>query len=574
MCGIFGYIGESFDAPKITFAGIKDLEYRGYDSWGVAFLDQEGIGVIKKAGKIGDAKIGNPKSQIAIAHTRWATHGGVTDQNAHPHTSCTNSIALIHNGIFENHLQFKKMLGKNHKFTSQTDTEVAAHLIEKYLSLMSFEDAFSKVFSEMLGMNALVAIDAKGEKILAAKKGSPLVLGFGENQNFIASDSQALLHHTDQVYFLKDMEMAEITMQKIRVRDVTGDKFKSIKRLKIAKVYKAETKGKYKSFMLKEINEQPAFILNAAKSKPNQNVQSNIRSHEQNYLIGCGSAYYAALAGQYLFSKVGINANAIQASEFCYLKPFINKNSNIIAISQSGETMDLLETVNFLKSKQVNVDSITNVYGASLYRASDNSILLNAGREKAVASTKALTLMIANLIKLVLPNYKNILKNVSRNSKEIINSPDILTVAKALADSKGIFVIGRGPNYVAALETALKIKEISYIHAEAFAAGELKHGPLALIEKDTPVILFIPNDETKPEMMIAAHEIKARGGKVIAVSENKSKIFDYFIKVKYSDEGTIICNIIVGQLIAYYITVIKKLDADMPRNLAKSVTVK
>ncbi len=580
MCGIFGYIGSHKNAAKLVFDGLKSLEYRGYDSWGVAIAANSKISVKKRAGKIGGANVNDlPKGEIAIGHTRWATHGGVTDINAHPHLDCKGDIAVIHNGIFENYEEIKKnLLKKGHKFISETDTEVIPHMLESL--------PFASVFNKMEGLNAVITINAHTNQILAARNGSPLVIGFGKDENFLASDAAALFPYTKNVYFLEDNEMAILEKDKVIIRNVKNGKKIIPKIQKLNWSLAAGQKGKYPNFMLKEIYEQPKIIANITASSGSQalKIAKEIRNAKGTYFVGCGSASYAALAGTYLFSKVAKrHINSAIGSEFGYHLDFLNKNSLVIPISQSGETMDILESIKKAKEKNAKIACLTNVLGSSLYRLSDFKILIGAGPEKSVASTKALTGMIAHLILLayslnggVKEGQKVLIKSVDSTRKVLSNKSvkSIKQLVDKIYEARNMYAIGRGISYPTALETAMKIKEISYIHAEGLAAGELKHGPLALVEKGTPCIAFLPDDETYGANLAGAMEMKARGGFVIGVSHKTHEVFDYYIPVTDAGEATIIPNIVVGQLLAYFLTIKKGLDPDKPRNLAKSVTVK
>jgi len=580
MCGIFGYVGGRSDSAKLVFDGLKSLEYRGYDSWGVAVISNEKIYVKKKAGKIGGNNVKElPTGQIAIGHTRWATHGGVTDINSHPHLDCKGKIAVIHNGIFENYEEIKKKLvAKGHKFISETDTEVVAHLLEK--------SNLRSVFNKMEGLNAVIVIDSKKEQIIAARNGSPLVIGFGKGENFLASDASALLPYTKEVYFLEDDEMAVLEKDRVIITNVKTGKKSKFKKQRLNWEIAEGEKGKYPNFMLKEIFEQPKILSEIALTGTVlvKRIARTIEKSRGTYLVGCGSASYAAIAGTYLFSKIAKrHMNFAIGSEFGYHLDFLNKESLVIPISQSGETIDILESVKKAKDRGAKIISLCNVLGSSLYRLSDEKILIGAGPEKAVASTKALTGMLAHLILLsyslnggVKEGQKILIKSVE-SIKKILSPKNVNKVrnlAEKLKDNKHIYVIGRGLSYPTALETAMKIKEISYIHAEGLAAGELKHGPLALVEKGTPCVAFLPDDETYGANLAGAMEMKARGGYIIGISYKPHEVFDYYIKVEDAKEATIIPNIIVGQLLAYFLTVAKDLDPDMPRNLAKSVTVK
>ncbi len=584
MCGIFGYVGNRTDAAKLVFTGLKSLEYRGYDSWGVAVrqltINNSQLIIKKKAGKIGRNHVNDlPLGNVAIGHTRWATHGGVTDINAHPHLDCPGEIAVIHNGIFENYADYKnKLIKKGHKFISETDTEVISHLLEN--------SDFRTVFNKMEGLNAVIVINKNKKEILAARNGAPLVIGYGKNENFLASDASALLPYTKKVYFLEDNEMAILTDKSVNIKNVKTGKIKRIKPQILNWKLSQGEKGRYPNFMLKEIYEQPKVLSEIALTRGPlvKEVARIIRKSRGSYLVGCGSASYAAIAGTYLFSKIaGRHINFAIGSEFGYHLDFLNKDSLIIPISQSGETMDILESIKKAKQKKAKIACLTNVLGSSLYRTSDYKMLIGAGPEKSVASTKALTGMIANLILLAyalnggISEGKKILNESIDSTKKVLSeksTKSIRKLANKIYQAKNIYVIGRGLSYPAALEAAMKIKEISYIHAEGLAAGELKHGPLALVEKGTPCIAYLPDDETYGANLAGAMEMKARGGFVIGISFKNHEVFDYYIPVTDAGVGTIIPNIVVVQLLAYFLTIKKGLDPDKPRNLAKSVTVK
>ncbi|OGM81026.1 glutamine--fructose-6-phosphate aminotransferase [Candidatus Woesebacteria bacterium RIFOXYB1_FULL_41_13] len=591
MCGIFGYVGKRKDGQKIVFDGLKSLEYRGYDSWGVGVVpgDASGrIAVKKRTGKIGNSNVDDlPGGSLSFGHTRWATHGGVTQANAHPHLDCSGKIAIIHNGIFENYEEVKnKLLSGGHKFISETDTETLTHLIEDNAKKATFSEAVRAAFNKMDGLNAVIAVSTKEKSLVAARNGSPLVIGFGKNENFLASDAAALLPYTRNVYFLEDNEMAILTPDGVNVLDVKSGKkiTPDIKKLDW-KIENGE-KGKYESYMLKEIFEQPQIISDIATSGAAQaeEIAEIVRKARGTYLVGCGTASYACLAGSYLFSKLAKrHVNPAIGSEFGYSLDFLNKDSLVIAISQSGETMDILESVKKAKDRGAKILSLVNVQGSSLYRLSDYKMMIGAGQERAVASTKAFTGMIGHLILLanslnggVRGGQKSLIAGAA-SINEVLSTKSLKNIdklASQIVNNKHIYVIGRGLSYPASLETALKIKEISYIHAEGLAAGELKHGPLALIEKGTPCISFLPNDETYGANLAGAMEMKARGGYIIGISYKPHEIFDYYINVRDAGEASIIPEVVVAQVLAYYLTLKKGLDPDKPRNLAKSVTVK
>ena len=603
MCGIFGYIGKKTTAAQIVLEGLKSLEYRGYDSWGVATIpiimkpfdsaqgeqfSNSAIAVKKQVGKIGNASVNDlPEGNLAFGHTRWATHGGVTERNAHPHLDCSHTIAVVHNGIIENYQEIKnKLIIKGHLFLSETDSEVATHLIEEYVKTRSFSDAVRTAFNDCTGLNALIVTSLKDQKIIAVRNGSPLAVGFGDGENLVASDATALLPFTRTVHFLEDDEMALLTKNTITINNVkTGNEI-VVKKVRLNWIVDQTQLGSFPHFMLKEIHEQPR-VLESIASQSVATIQKNadtIKDAAHSYLLGCGSASYVAIAGAYLFSKIaGKHINWAIGSEFGYQLDFLNSRSVIIPVSQSGETMDILESVKKAKLKQARIVALVNVFGSTLYRVADHKILIAAGPEKAVASTKAVTAMLAHLTLLAYALAgktkagQDVVKRAIESTNQLLVQKSIVQfkkLARQLKNPRHLFVIGRGLSYPASLETALKIKEIAYIHAEGMAAGELKHGPLALVEKGTPCIAFLPNDETYGANLAGAMEMKARGAKILGISHTPHEIFDEYIEVKDAEEATIIPNIVVAQLLAYYLTLERDLDPDKPRNLAKSVTVK
>jgi len=589
MCGIIGYTGNRTDAASLIFDGLKTLEYRGYDSWGIAVKPKSGVQVVvkKRTGKIGNATVDDlPASSFGLGHTRWATHGGVTQRNAHPHLDCSGKIVLVHNGIIENYEELRRLLRPGHRFRSQTDTEVAVHLIEELSETLPFREAVRRAFLRFTGLNALIVMHPQSQTFVAARNGSPLVAGFGKNENLIASDAPALLPHTKTVYFLEDNDLVEIGKDRIEVFSASSGKPKIVRTRRLTWDVKQAEKGKFPHFMLKEIAEQPALLIDIARSGLSQakiNARRIDRAHDT-YLLGCGSAAYAGIAGAYFFSTIaGRQINPAIGSEFAYLTDFLTSRSLVIALSQSGETMDTLEAVKAAKAKGAKILAVVNVLGSTLYREADFKILIGAGPEKAVATTKAFTGKLAYLLLLAYslagkPKIgRSLLLKAARVSQHVLTdryTAKIRLIAGKLKNAEHIYVIGRGLSYPTSLETALKIKEISYIHAEGFAAGELKHGVIALIEKGTPCLIFLPDDETYGANLAGAMEMKARGGKIIGISHRNHEIFADFLPVEDVGKATIIPNIIVGQRLAYELAVLRGLDPDMPRNLAKSVTVK
>ena len=596
MCGIFGYVGSRSYAPKVVFEGLKRLEYRGYDSWGVAALatrnkkqeTRNRIVIEKHVGKIGETQLNlsldTIHSSLALGHTRWATHGGVTVANAHPHLDCSGQIAVVHNGIVENFQELKKGLTqKGHKFVSETDTEVVAHLIEQELGVRPPMEAVRKSFLKLRGLNAIVVM--AGGMLIAAKSGSPLVAGVGKDELFIASDAIGILKHTPKVVFIKDNEMVVLDKELRLIRLSDGKGMKMVVNTLDWKFEESE-KGKYKRFFLKEVFEQPKVLTNIAINSLSQTAKMSdlAKSAHGIFFIACGSASYAALAGTYLFSRLAKkHVNFTIGSEFNYLEDYIGPGTLVIPISQSGESVDVTQPVMRAKAKGAKIAAIVNVLGSTLYRESDYKLLLGAGVEKAVVATKSLTAMIAQVLLIAYSLIgkqkvaQDLLWGAAKDVARILENrhvTKIKKVASKLKNKNHVYVIGRGLSYATALETALKLKEATYIHAEGFAGGELKHGVIALVEKGTSCIVFAPNDETYDEIISNAAEIKARGGDIIGIGPKNNEIFDDFLETGDFAEATMIPQIVVAQMLAYHIALEKGINPDMPRNLAKSVTVK
>ncbi len=587
MCGIFAYIGKKENAAQMIFEGLKCLEYRGYDSWGIVVKAEKKLLLEKHVGKIGETKISLPQSTIGIGHTRWATHGGVTLKNAHPHFDCTKEIAVLQNGIIENFQELKdELIAQKHSFVSETDTEVLSHLIEEYIKKgHDFAESVRLTFNRLKGLNAIVVISTKFSSIIAAKNGSPLIVGIGKDEFFLASDTSGILPYTKDVVFLKDNEMVVLDTTMHLYELPSGKKKTPSIETVTWKVEQAEI-GKFKHFMLKEIYDQPQIIRNIAENYSDQivDLKEVIDGARGTFFIGAGTAYHACIAGSYLFSKIAKkHVNTAPASEFNYLEDFLTKESLIIALSQSGETIDVIEPLIRAKEKGSKIVGIVNTLGSTIYRMADYKILLGAGPEKAVASTKAyiaklaLILMLSYAVANTLSEAKKLLLEAAAEIHRLLGEKEMkkyAAIAKILSKSKSMYTIGRGVSYATALEAALKIKEVSYVHTEGLAGGELKHGPIALIEKGTPCIVFAPKDDTFDAIISNATEIKARGGIIIGVSSENAPIFDHFIEVKDTSYASLITQIVPIQVIAYDMAVRKKLDPDKPRNLAKSVTVK
>jgi glutamine---fructose-6-phosphate transaminase (isomerizing) len=590
MCGIFAYHGHRKNAPELVVEGLKLLEYRGYDSWGIAYKTEDDIEILKRVGKISDfdpKKEKLPKSSLAIGHTRWATHGGVNKKNAHPHFTEEKDIVLIHNGIFENYIEIKQYLTKKgHKFESETDTEVIAHLIEEHMKTHSFEDAIKLATKEIIGRYALVIINKESKKTIGVRKGSPLIVGVGNKEFFIASDIPAFLNYTNKVNYLDDDQMVIIKGSKIKFIDSVNNE--EIKKRLVEINWKPESaeKGKYPHFMIKEIMEQKETLAKAIEQDPKniEELAKAIKKAYGTYIVGCGTAGKVGMVGEYLFSKISKkHINFSFGSEFSNYQDFLTEKTLLIAISQSGETADTLEAIEVAKEKGVTIASIVNVESSTMARISDIVIPIKAGPEKAVASTKATTAQLAILTLLAyacdggVQEGKKLLIDTVSQINDMLNpryEDYIMKLAKKIKDVESMYIIGRGMNYPIALEAAIKLQEVSYIHAEGFAGGELKHGPIALITKNTPVIALVANDDTKSDIISNATEIKARGGYIIGVSPENHDVFDYWISVPDTGNSSPIVNIIPVQILAYQLAVLRENNPDMPRNLAKSVTVK
>src|SRR3989344_2644957 len=507
MCGIFGYIGTKQNGAQIVLEGLKTLEYRGYDSWGIAVKTGEKITYEKHIGKIGVATTNLPKSTVAIGHTRWATHGGVTVANAHPHIDCNHQLALIHNGIIENFEELKKeLIEKGHEFKSETDTEVAVHLIEENLKTEGFATAVRNAFNRLRGMNAIVVENSASSEIIAAKNGSPLVIGIGKDEYFLASDAAGILKHTKIVLFLEDSRMVILGKDGIKLIELPGGQELTPDFTTLTWTFEEAELGRYKHFFIKEIHEEPRVIKNIALNAVDstKKLAELIKNAFGTFLIACGSASYSAIAATYLFSKIAKkHVNFSVASEFKYMEDFVTQDSLFIPISQSGESIDVIEPVTIIKStKKEKVAAIVNVLGSTLYRIADFKVMLEAGPEKAVVATKSFTAMVAVLILTAFTfagkqkKGQELLNRAAENVEELLKDSFINQVKKVcekLKDKESVYVIGRGLAYAAALEATLKLKEASYTHAEAFPGGELKHGVIALIEKGTPCIVFAPD---------------------------------------------------------------------------------
>ncbi|OGM15302.1 glutamine--fructose-6-phosphate aminotransferase [Candidatus Woesebacteria bacterium RBG_19FT_COMBO_42_9] len=594
MCGVFGYSGEEKeDLAGYILEGLKKLEYRGYDSSGIAVFKKGKVRIIKEVGELANLrkrlKGKHLSGNLGIGHTRWATHGGVTRKNAHPHTDCLGKIAVVHNGIMENYEEIKqKLLGLGHKFKSETDTEIFPHLIEEKIKKdrnLSFSEAVRLSFNQIEGLNAVCACCSDGE-IVAFRKGSPLVAGLGEKGNFVSSDIPGLSCLTRKIVILEEGEGVSVTKERVvKINSKTGKRALA-KETFVDMEEKEAARGNFPYFLIKEIFEQPEVVARVAASdkKEIKKAVEMIKKSWGTYFTACGTAAHSGLAATYMFSEIAKrHVNFAFGSEFPYFNDFLVPKSLLIAASQSGETMDTLEAVRAAKKKGAKVLSLVNVPSSTLTRLSDKTILLKAGPERAVLSTKS---YIAKLSFFLLFAYAiagrlNLgIKILQETSKEMVRmlkrglEAKMKKLAKKLSGCEHIYIIGRGVNYATALEGALKIKEASYIHAEGFPAGELKHGVIALIEPGTPCFCIIAKDRAKEAVLSNAMELKSRGGYIIGISSERQSVFDVWIQVPEVGAASPIVSIIPMQLLAYHLTLIKGYNPDRPRNLAKSVTVR
>ncbi len=607
MCGIVAYIG-SKQAIEVLVEGLKTLEYRGYDSSGVALVQPKALNVVKASGKIvaleDKLKTTDTTGSLGIAHTRWATHGAPTECNAHPHTSFDNRISVVHNGIIENYAVIKRKLqSEGIEFQSETDTEVIAHLIARF-----YKDDLQKAVVQALGMLegafgiAVVALD-QPDLLIGARRGSPLVVGVGENEYFLASDVAALIHYTQKVIYLDDDDVVVMRRNGYKVLNL---KSKDVSREVQDVEFSLEQviKGGFDHFMLKEIFEQPESLRNATRGRllvsegtaKLSGLDTNIkelRSIERIIITACGTSYYAGMVGEYMIEELaGIPVEVEYASEFRYRNPIIGPQTLVLTISQSGETADTLAALKEAKRKGATVLGICNGVGSSIARASDGGVYLHAGPEIGVASTKAFTAQVTVLamIALLLGRQRRVSHESGMEIAQAIASlPDLVEKALGLSDelrtiaasymhSNNFLYLGRHYNYPVAMEGALKLKEISYIHAEGYPAAEMKHGPIALIDENMPVVVVAPKDALFDKIVSNIREIKARGGRIIAITSQDCSPLDEFADHLVRVPSTLpmlmpIVTCIPLQLLAYHIAVLRGNDVDQPRNLAKSVTV-
>jgi len=612
MCGIVGYVGGQ-QAYPIIVKGLHRLEYRGYDSAGIAITTDKQLNIYKQAGKVSDledfVKDKNVKGNIGIGHTRWATHGVPNQLNAHPHLSGDSNLALIHNGIIENYDSLKKALIKRgHVFESETDTEVLVHLIEeiKKNEKVNLFDAVRLALNEVIGAYAILVIDKENnEEIIAARKGSPLVIGVGKGEYFVASDATPIVEYTRNVVYLEDEQIARINKREaLEIKTISNiKKTPYIDELELS--LEAIEKEGYEHFMLKEIFEQPKCILDTMRGRINAKTgeitlggildyEKKILNAERIIIVACGTSWHAGLIGEYLFEDLArIPVEVEYASEFRYRNPIITEKDVVLAISQSGETADTMAALELAKQKGATILGICNVVGSSIPRLTDAGSYTHAGPEIGVASTKAFTtqVVVLTLMALRIAKEKGTLTNteyrqiitelqlIPQKVEEVLKSDELIKeIAAEFKDATNFLYLGRGYNFPVALEGALKLKEISYIHAEGYPAAEMKHGPIALIDEHMPIVVLATRKGNYEKVVSNIQEVKARGGRLIAIVTEGDKtvkeLADYCVEIPACfEELTPLLSIIPLQLLSYHIAVMRNCNVDQPRNLAKSVTV-
>ncbi len=610
MCGIVGYIGYR-DAYPVILKGLKRLEYRGYDSAGIALLNDNKLTIRKKAGKVADLETFNQDypmlGKVGMGHTRWATHGEPNDVNAHPHVSSDSKLAIIHNGIIENYSSLRKELeNKGHHFSSNTDTEVLVHFIEDiYQHHGNLEDAVRIALQRVIGAYGLVILNEdEPNKIIAVRKGSPLVIGIGEGEYLLASDASPIIEYTKKVVYLNDDDIAVIDNGELTIKDMSYiPQTPYIQTLDME--LEAIEKGGYEHFMLKEIFEQPHSVNDCLRGRLNlekgELILGGIHKYadqlyhaERILILGCGTSFYAGMVAEYFFEEVcRIPVEVEYASEFRYRNPIIRPNDAVIAISQSGETADTLVALELAKEKGAHVFGVCNVVGSSIARTTHEGVYTHAGPEIGVASTKAFTAQLTVLAMIALKigkgrnsieedRYQHLLSELAaipdKISQCLTLNEQIIEIASEYKDARNFLYLGRGYNYPVAMEGALKLKEISYIHAEGYPAAEMKHGPIALIDQEMPVVVIATQDSAYEKVVSNIQEVKSRKGKVIAIvtqgDQTIQEMVDYTIEIPQCEEVFIpMLSVIPLQMLAYHIGVMKHCNVDQPRNLAKSVTV-
>ncbi|MBP6386737.1 MAG: glutamine--fructose-6-phosphate transaminase (isomerizing) [Pseudarcicella sp.] len=610
MCGIVAYVGHRQASPLIL-KGLKRLEYRGYDSAGIALINDV-LNIYKKKGKVADLEsiLGdkNLDSHIGIGHTRWATHGEPNDRNAHPHYSASQKLAIIHNGIIENYASIKKnLINKGHVFHSDTDSEVFVHFIEdiQVKTNCKLEEAVRLAMKEVVGAYAIVIMDTENPtQLIAARKGSPLVIGVGNNEFFFASDATPIIEYTNEMIYLNDLEIAVVNNGELVIKNINNT-IQSPYIQTIEMELEAIEKGGYEHFMLKEIFEQPRSVADCMRGRLNAENNHLVLGGLRDYIdklatanriviIACGTSWHAGLVAEYIFEEFArINVEVEYASEFRYRNPIIKEGDFVIAISQSGETADTLAAIELAKSKGATIIGVCNVVGSSIPRATHAGAYTHAGPEIGVASTKAFTAQVTVLTQMAISvarkkgtltgdAFRRLLfelEAIPAKIERVLQSDEkIKTIAAKFKDARNFIYLGRGYNFPVALEGALKLKEISYIHAEGYPAAEMKHGPIALIDEEMPVVVIATKDSSYEKLVSNIQEVKARKGVVIAIVTEGDKTIptmaDFIIEIPATHEAlNPLVSVVPLQLLSYHIAVMRGCNVDQPRNLAKSVTV-
>ncbi len=587
MCGIIGCVSDE-EVAGVLLDGLKRVEYRGYDSAGMATVSGGAMEVRKGAGRVNDIeekmRLSSMEGKIGIAHTRWATHGGVTDANAHPQTSCREQVAVVHNGIIQNYAQLKAaLMKKGHRFKSETDTEVVAHIIEEEYKRTKDPLAATRAATKALkGQYAIaVMIQERPDVLVGARKDAPLIVGVGDGKMFLASDVLAFIGRTDRTIFLDNREVVEVTRTSVRIVEPSG---KEVVRRpnQVAWELSDLSKSDYAHYTLKEINEQPHTVSNAYLQDREKLAEfaRMIKGAKSLFITASGTSYHAALLMKFRLNEAGIMCDAVVSGELKEHAAFLRKGSVVVALSQSGETADTIEAVKVAKKRGAKVLSVVNAVGSSLARESEEVLLLNCGPEVGVAATKSFTaqVVVANMVVDAVLGMKRIrpAKGLTEAVRKALQMESkVVELAKRYADRSDFYFVARGYEAPVAMEGALKLKELSYIHAEGMPASELKHGTLALIEKGTPVIVVNPSGSNHADTLSSAEEMKARGAEVIGISDVRDDVYTHYVQVPALQSKLMpVVEVIPLQLLAYHMAVVRKNDPDYPRNLAKSVTVK
>ncbi len=588
MCGVFGYVGQQADVGNYLLRGLQTLEYRGYDSWGVALGAGGRIDVAKRTGRIAGVADSFAPAEIGFGHTRWATHGGVTEPNAHPHLDCSGSLAVIHNGIIENHDALRaELLALGHCFRSETDSEVVAHLMEDEIATgCDLGTALATVFDRLHGLNAVVAMDARTSELAATKHVSPLVAGIGDGGAFIASDALALRPHLDRVHYVEDGQIVRMTRDGLALVDRVSLGALAPDWVPLRDAGGDADLGGFPHFMAKEMAEQPD-VLDRLVRRARPQVEAlarEITEARSIVLVGCGTAANAALTGRHVLARIaGVPVQVFVGSEFAAEADLIGPGTLVVALSQSGETVDVIEGMIAARARGARLAAIVNVEHSTLDRMVDARIHLGAGPEQCVLATKSYTAKVGALLLLAhalagrYDDGATLLGEAAAGLREMLHddaTTPVRDVARRIHRAEHLFVVGRGGAYPSALEAALKIKEVSYIHAEGFAGGELKHGVIALVEQGTPCLVYAPTDATRADALSGAMEMKSRGGFIVGIGPQPAPVFDVHIPTPDLGHAFPIVGALPAQLIGYHAALARGNDPDRPRNLAKSVTVK